>query len=370
MKKINKMKKAIAVDWLDKYGGAERVISSLTKIFQFEICYTLVNIMSNEDQKLVFSNKKIKIKKSLLQLFKSKFRYFFFFFPFFIKKIKVDKGVELILSSSFSVAKGIKKSSVNQIHVSYIQARNQRYLWDDEDIYFGKKIRFLISPILDFLKKRDIKQASNPDYLIANSRFVQKWIKETYKLDSEIIYPPVDVDSFKLQRNKENYFVTACRLEPYKRVDLIVQAFNKTDENLIIIGSGSQYNYLRRIASKNIKFIEYSNSSVVYNYVSQAKAFIHAGIEDFGIAPVEAQACGTPVIAIKKGGLKETVIENKTGVFFEKQDPNAILEAMNRFNKIDFDYEFIRNQSLKYSTTNFELKIKKFIKSIGKNDKS
>jgi glycosyltransferase involved in cell wall biosynthesis len=357
------MKKAIAVDWLDKYGGAERVISSLTKTFQFETCYTLVNIMSNEDQKLVFSNKKIKIKKSPLQLFKSKFRYFFFLFPFFIKRIKVDKGIELILSSSFSVAKGIKKSCASQIHVSYIQARNQRYLWDDEDIYFGKKIRFLISPILDFLKKRDIKQALNPDYLIANSRFVQKWIKETYKLDSEIIYPPVDVDSFKLQRNKENYFVTACRLEPYKRVDLIVQAFNKTDENLIIIGSGSQYNYLRRIASKNIKFIEYSNSSIVYNYVSKAKAFIHAGIEDFGIAPVEAQACGTPVIAIKKGGLKETVIENKTGVFFEKQETKAILNALDRFKDIHFNPEEIRKNALAFGSRNFEIKIKNFVNS-------
>ena len=364
------MKKAIAVDWLDKYGGAERVISSITKIFQFETCYTLVNIMSIKDQNLVFSNNKIKIKNSLLQLFKSKFRYLFFLFPYFIKKIKVDKSVELIISSSFSVAKGIKKTNTNQIHISYIQARNQRYLWDKEGIYFGKKARFLFSPILNLLKKIDTKQASNPDYLIANSRFVQNWIKETYKLSSEIIYPPVDVESFKLQINKENYFVTACRLEPYKRVDLIVEAFNKSKENLIIIGSGSQENYLKQIAANNIRFVEYSDSSVVYNYVSKAKAFIHAGIEDFGIAPVEAQACGTPVIAIKKGGLKETVIENKTGVFFKEQDSNAILEAINRFNKIDFNYEFIRNESLKYSTSNFESKLNDFVKSKTPNDKS
>ena len=363
------MKKAIAVDWLDKYGGAERVISSITNIFQIETCYTLINIMNEEDLKKVFSNNNIKIKNSFLQLFKSNFRYLFFLFPYFIKKIKVDKGVELILSSSFSVAKGIKKTNPNQIHISYIQARNQRYLWDKEGIYFGKKARFLLSPILNYLKKIDIKQASNPDYLIANSQFVQKWIKETYKLNSEIIYPPVDVEGFKLQKNKENYFVTACRLEPYKRVDLIIEAFNKSKENLIIIGSGSQENHLKKIASKNIRFVEYSNSSVVYNYVSKAKAFIHAGIEDFGIAPVEAQACGTPVIAIKKGGLKETVIENKTGVFFEQQDSNAILDAINRFNKIDFNYEFIRKESLKYSTSNFESKLNDFVKSKTENDK-
>ena len=291
-------------------------------------------------------------------------------FPYFIKKIKVDKSVELIISSSFSVAKGIKKSHPNQIHICYIQARNQRYLWDKEGIYFEKTTRFLLSPILKLLKKIDIKHASNPDYLIANSRFVQNWIKETYKLNSEIIHPPVDVESFKLQKKKENYFVTACRLEPYKRVDLIVEAFNKSKENLIIIGSGTQEKYLKKIASENIRFVDYSNSSVVYNYVSKAKAFIHAGIEDFGIAPVEAQACGTPVIAIKKGGLKETVIENKTGVFFNEQDSNAILEAINRFNKIDFNYEFIRKESLKYSTSNFESKLNDFVKSKTANDKS
>ena len=365
------MKKVIAVDWLDKYGGAERVISSLTKTFQFDTCYTLINIMSQKEQNKVFSDNKITINKSsILQLFKSNFRYLFFFFPYFIKRMKVDKEAVLIFSSSFSVAKGIKKSSSKQIHISYIQARNQRYLWDKEGLYFKKTTRFLLSPILSILKKIDIKQASNPDYLIANSRFVQKWIKENYKLDAELIYPPVDVKKFKLQKNKANYFVTACRLEPYKRVDLIVKAFNKTEEKLIIIGSGSQEKYLRKIANPNIQFIEYSNSSIVYSYVSNAKAFIHAGIEDFGIAPVEAQACGTPVIAIKKGGLKETVIENKTGVFFEKQHEEAILKAINRFNKIDFDYEFIRNHSLKYSTSNFESKIKKFVESKIKNDKS
>ncbi|MDA9356900.1 glycosyltransferase [Flavobacteriaceae bacterium] len=364
------MKKAIVVDWLDKYGGAERVISSLTKTFEFNTCYTLVNIMNKKEQNKVFSKKKINIIKTSLQLFKSNFRYLFFFFPYFVKKIKVDKSIELIFSSSFAVAKGIKKSNPSQIHISYIQARNQRYLWDKEGIYFGKTIKFLLSPILNTLKKIDIKQASKPDYLIANSRFVQKWIKENYKLDSEIIYPPVDVEKFKLQKSKENYFVTACRLEPYKRVDLIVKAFNKSNENLIIIGSGSEEGYLKKIASQNISFIEYSDSSVVYNYISKAKAFIHAGIEDFGIAPVEAQACGTPVIAIKKGGLKETIIENKTGVFFKKQDPDAILDAINRFNKIDFNYEFIRKASLKYSTSIFESKIKEFVKSKTENGKN
>jgi len=364
------MKKVIAVDWLDKYGGAERVISSLTKIFQFDTCYTLINIMSQKEQNKVFSDNKITINKSpTLQLFKSNFRYLFFFFPYFIKRMKVDKEALLIFSSSFSVAKGIKKSSPKQIHISYIQARNQRYLWDKEGIYFRKPARFLLSPILSILKNIDIKQASNPDYLIANSKFVQKWIKDNYKLDAELIYPPVDVEKFKLQKNKSNYFVTACRLEPYKRVDLIVKAFNKTAETLIIIGSGSQEKYLKKIANSNIEFVEYSDPSVVYGYVSKAKAFIHAGIEDFGIAPVEALACGTPVIAIKKGGLKETVIENKTGVFFETQNEDAILKAINRFNKIDFDYEFIRNSSLKYSVLNFESKIKEFVNSKIKNGK-
>jgi glycosyltransferase involved in cell wall biosynthesis len=170
------------------------------------------------------------------------------------------------------------------------------------------------------------------------------------------------------------YVLSIGRLTKQKNFSFLIKSFSQIREKikdikLIIIGSGSQEKYLKKIANSNIEFVEYSDPSVVYGYVSKAKAFIHAGIEDFGIAPVEALACGTPVIAIKKGGLKETVIENKTGVFFETQNEDAILKAINRFNKIDFDYEFIRNSSLKYSVLNFESKIKEFVNSKTKNGK-
>jgi glycosyltransferase involved in cell wall biosynthesis len=356
------MKKALVVDWLDKYGGAERVISSLTSIFDFDTCYTLVNQMEKEDLKKVFSHKKIKIYTTILNNFGSRFRFLFFLFPYFVKKIYINPKHSLIVSSSFSIAKGVKKTSPNQIHICYIQARNQRYLWDKDNIYFSKFLHTLISPVLLLLKKFDIKQASSPDFLIANSKFIQNWIKINYKRNSEVIYPPVDVKKFRLEKSKDNYFITASRLEPYKRVDLIVKAFNRMNEKLIILGSGSQLKFLKKIANKNIEFIDFSDSSVVFDYVSKAKAFVHAGIEDFGIAPVEAQACGTPVIGLKKAGLLETVIENKTGVFFNDQSEDAILNAIERFKNIDFDPEVIRNNALRFSKENFENQFKNFCK--------
>ena len=300
------------------------------------------------------------IQTSLKALGKN-FRALFFLFPYFIKKLKVDKDTRLIISSSFSVAKGIKKTRKNQIHICYCQARNQRYLWDSKGIYFNVFEKTVLSPILFVLRRLDIQQAKNPDYIIANSRFVQKWIKKKYKRDSFVIYPPVDTKKFVLNNNKEEYYVTAVRLEPYKRVDLLVSAFNQINDKLIIVGSGSQRNRLMKRANDNIEFVEYSKPHKVYSIVSKAKAFLHAGTEDFGIAPVEAQACGTPVIAYADGGALETVINGKTGILFNDQTPEAILEAIKRFNQTKFDYYQIRKNSERFSVENFERNFKRHI---------
>jgi glycosyltransferase involved in cell wall biosynthesis len=300
------------------------------------------------------------IQTSLKTLGKN-FRFLFFLFPYFIKKLKVDKDTKLIVSSSFSVAKGIKKTGKNQIHICYCQARNQRYLWDNKGIYFNVFARTVLSPILFVLRRLDIEQAKNPDYIIANSRFVQKWIEKKYKRDAFVIHPPVDTKKFLLNNNKEEYYVTAARLEPYKRVDLLVSAFNQINDKLIIIGSGSQRKRLMKQANNNIEFVEYSKPHKVYSIVSKAKAFLHAGTEDFGIAPVEAQACGTPVIAYADGGALETVINGKTGILFNDQTPEAILEAIKRFNQTKFDYSQIRKNSERFSVENFERNFKRHI---------
>ena len=356
------MKKILVVDWLDKYGGAERVLTVLNKQFDFDQCFTLVNAMSKQDLKKVFSNKKIQIVESKLRFIKSSFRYLFFLFPLLISRFKPDKKVKLIVSSSFSVAKGFKKKA-HQLHICYYQARNQRYIWDKEDIYFSSWQKFVLAPLLYVLRSIDIRHSKRPDFIIANSFFIKNWIKETYNIDSTVIYPPVDTELFKLEKNKEDYFITTARLEPYKRVDLIVNAFNKTQETLYVVGDGSMKKRLRKIANQNIRFFDFLEPKQVMQLVGKAKAFVHAGIEDFGIAPVEAQSCGTPVIAYNMGGLSETIIDNKTGILFNDQSINAILNAIKRFKITEFDYTYISRHASKFSEENFAKNIQDYIDS-------
>ncbi len=361
------MKKVLVVDWLDKYGGAERVISSLCNVFSFEKCYVLINIMDKKNTAKVFSNQSIPVQETGLKYFGSKFRYLLLLFPFIIRNIKIEKEVDVIISSSHAIAKGIRKSRKDQIHISYFQARNLKYIWSDYKLYFGK-LRYLFYPLILLMRKSDVRAAQNPDYIISNSNFVKEWVKKTYDRDSVVIYPPVDLSNFKLEENKEDYYVAVGRLEPYKRFDIIVKAFNKTNKNIIIIGDGTVLKDLKNIANKNIKFVGFLESKEVFHYISKAKGFVHAGIEDFGIAPIEAQACGTPVIAYGFGGVLETIIENKTGVFFREENDESLLEAINVFEKIDFCYKEISKNAERFHKSNFETQINKFISEKIKNN--
>lgn len=354
------MKKILVVDWLDKYGGAERVLTALNKQFDFDKCFTLINLMSNSDLNTVFNGKKIKIVESNLRLLRSGFRYLFFLFPYFISRFKSVDDNAVIISSSFSVAKGFKKQS-NQTHICYYQARNQRYIWDTEDIYFSPLQKAILAPLLVLLRKIDIKHSARPDYIIANSLFVKDWIKKNYNIESSVIYPPVDTKLFKFQKNKQDYYITTARLEPYKRVDLLVKAFNKTEDVLYVVGDGSMKKRLMKTAKQNIKFFDFLKPKEVMELVSKAKAFVHAGIEDFGIAPVEAQSCGTPVIAYNLGGLSETVIDGKTGILFNFQTTDAILGALKRFKKTKFNLRKISEHAEQFSEERFAQNFQNFI---------
>jgi glycosyltransferase involved in cell wall biosynthesis len=356
------MKKILVVDYLDIYGGAERVLAVLNKHYDFHKCYTLINVMQKRDLIKVFANKHVEIIESNLKYLGSAFRYLFFLFPYFISKFSSDDEKLLIISSSFSVAKGFKKKK-NQLHICYIQARNQRYIWDDQNIYFKKWQKFFLSPLIKVLQNLDTKHSQRPDYLIANSFFVKDWIEKTYNINSNVIYPPVDTSLFKLERKKKEYFITTARLEPYKRVDLLIKAFNKTNDILYVVGNGSLKKKLQKISKENIIFFDFLEPREVMQLVSKAQAFLHAGIEDFGIAPVEAQCCGTPVIAYNKGGVAETVIDGKTGILFNFQSASAILDAIKRFKEIKFNYKYISAHAAKFSEENFYKNFQKFIDS-------
>ncbi|EHO15486.1 glycosyltransferase [Myroides odoratimimus] len=356
------MKKALVVDWYDKYGGAERVVAILNKEYSFDETYTMVNVMSENDLNKIYTLQNRKIITSSLQIFGKFFRVLFPLFPFFIRKLKVDSDIEMIISSSHCVAKGIRKSRKEQVHFSYFQARNFKYIWEEAALYFGV-FTPLFTPLFRFLQKQDYKQAQLPDYIIVNSKFVQQWVKKNYNRDSIVIYPPVNTEKFNLCIDKEDYYVTVGRLVEYKRFDVIVKAFKDNGKRLVIIGDGSMKKKLETIAidSQNIEFKGFLESEDVYKYISRAKGFIHAGVEDFGIAPLEAQACGTPVIAYGQGGVLETVIDGVTGVLFEEQTEVSLNKAIQFFERIEFDLNLVRQNAMRFSENNFVKNIDSYI---------
>ena len=285
--------------------------------------------------------------------------------PLFPKAIKSFdlSAYDLIISSSWAVAKGIKKNK-NQLHICYCHTPI-RYAWDLYDEYTANlkhPKRFLVQQTLKYIRNWDIKSLPRVDSFIANSKFVQNRISKTYERDSVVIYPPVNTDKFVLTQKKEDYYLTACRLVPYKKTKLIVEAFNKMgDKKLLVIGDGEEYESIKQIANKNITLLGYQEFDKMISYMQKAKAFVYAAIEDFGIVPIEAMSCGTPVVALDDGGTAETVIDGKNGVHFKNQTKEDIIKAINRFEDINFDYKDISLSSQKYSEERFKKEFKSFV---------
>jgi glycosyltransferase involved in cell wall biosynthesis len=227
-------------------------------------------------------------------------------------------------------------------------------------LFFGK-LKYIIHPLIILLRRIDFKQAQRPDYIVANSNYVKNWIREKYNRDSIVIYPPVDLNSFQLNTVKEDYYIAIGRIATIKRFDIIIEAFNKNKKKLIIIGDGEQFEKMKEMASSNIEFKGFLESIEINKYVSKAKAFIQVGIEGFGIAPIEAQACGTPIIAYGKGGVLETVVDKLTGLFFDEQSVNSLLQAIEKFETMKFNPVLIRDNALKFSTEKFEEEVKNFV---------
>jgi len=367
------MKIAIVHDWLDKYAGSERVLEQIIELFPYADLFSLVDFL--EDRNFI---KNKKVKTSFIQkipLAKKYFRYYLPLFPLAIESFDLSK-YDLIISSSHCLAKSVKKYK-NQIHVSYVHTP-VRYAWDLREEYLrevglnkGLK-KILANLVLDYIKRFDFKTADRVDYYIANSQFVRERIKRIYGKDAYVIYPPVDVNRFSLNEKKENFYLVVSRLEPYKKVHLIVEAFNKMiDKKLVIIGDGSEMKRIKKLAKKNIEILGYQPESVVKEYMEKAKSFIYAAEEDFGIAMVEAQAAGTPVIAYRKGGASEIILEEKTGLFFDSQTPDAIIETVKKLDKI-YDkivFKEIRKNSLRFSIERFKKEFKEFINKILGNKK-
>jgi glycosyltransferase involved in cell wall biosynthesis len=360
------MKKALVHDWFYANGGAEKVVHSIGNIWSDLEYFSLIDFLNEDDRNFILKGEKV--KTSFIQNFptaKKNHRKFLQFFPRAIESLNVN-DYELVISSSSSIAKGVLTNQ-NQLHICYCHSP-MRYAWnlyheylEDKNLTTGLKGWYAKS-VLFKLRTWDFISSNRVDYFVANSEYIAKRIKKIYNRDATVIYPPVDVNSFKLEENKEDFYVAASRLVSYKRISLIVEAFNKMpNKKLKVIGDGPEMSKILKMANKNIEILGRKSQKDMIKTLQKAKALVFAADEDFGIIPVEAQSCGTPVIAFNKGGLKETVIENITGVFFEKQEVSHLVEAVNRFESLKFDAKIIRKNSERFSKERFEKEFKEFV---------
>ncbi len=361
----------IVAYWFITYAGSEKVVAEFLDVFPEAALYSVVDFLSSEN-KSHFKNKNI--TTTFIQNFpfaRKKYQSYLPFMPLAIEQLDVSKH-DVILSSSHAVAKGVL-TGPDQLHISYIHSPI-RYAWDLQHQYLResnlhKGFKGLLAKwILHNIRIWDCRTSNGVDHFIANSKFIARRIKKVYGRNADVIYPPVDVERFTLNENKEQYYFTASRFVPYKRIDLIVEAFSHMkDKKLVVIGDGPEMNKIKAKATSNIEILGYQSNSVMVDYMRNARAFVFAAEEDFGITPVEAQSCGTPVIAYGKGGALETIrpigVEKATGVFFYNQDVKSIIDSVNFFEQHSDEIILsdCRLNALKFSEQRFKEEIKEYV---------
>ncbi|TSC95535.1 MAG: group 1 glycosyl transferase [Parcubacteria group bacterium Athens1014_10] len=361
------MRIALIHDFLNQLGGAEKVLEAFHELYPEALVYTMIH--DEKSTKSFF--KDWKIKTSYLQSLPfgiKKYKYYLLLMPSAVESFNFD-DYDVILSSSSAYAKGAIVKP-NSLSICYCHTPT-RYLWSDAHTYVqelgqGKLFKKFLPIPLNYLRMWDRLAAERVDNFIANSNFVAKRIKKYYHRESKVIYPPVEVEKFKISPEIDNYFLVISRLRPYKKVELAMQAFYKLGIPLKIIGVGSEKNDKERVKKfikPNIEFLGYVSEEEKAKYLSRCKALIHPQEEDFGITAVEAMASGRPVIAYKSGGVLETVIDGATGKFFEEQTWECLADAVIKFKAEDFDPVKIREHSLKFSKERFKNEIKEFIEN-------
>lgn len=334
------MKVAIVHDWLVEPGGAEKVLEQIIECFPDADLFSLVDFLA--DRRPLGGKPVTTSFIQRLPFARRRYRAYLPLMPFAIEQFDLS-GYDLIITSSYAVAKGVLVGP-DQTHVSYVHSP-MRYAWDLQHQYLreanltrGPK-SWAARMLLHYLRGWDSHSANSVDRLIANSHFVSRRVMKTYRRDSAVIAPPVDVHEFELCTRKEDFYLTASRMVPYKRIDLIVEAFNATPHRkLVVIGDGPGMAAIRAKAGPNVTIMGYQPFEVLKDHMQRAKAFVFAAEEDFGIVPLEAQACGTPVIAFGKGGALETVVPvgeaHPTGVYFARQTVVSMLDAIDRFERL------------------------------------
>jgi len=363
------MKVALVHDFLLKLGGAERVLKVFADLYPDAPIHTLLY-----DEKACGSVfPKERVNPSFLQKFpgflRKRQKYLFPLMPRAIETFNFS-GFDLIISSSGAYSHGILTPS-NSVHICYCHSP-MRYIWDYSHEYLNEQKtggiqRFFVKRFLHKVRFWDQIAADRADFYVANSKHVQKRIKKYYRLNSDVIYPPVETGRFKASRSNSDYFLIVSALTPFKKIDLAIQLFNKTGKRLVVIGNGPQLEYFKTIAGPNVDVLGPKSDKVITEYLENCRAFIMAGEEDFGIAPVEAMACGKPVLAYGRGGVLETVVPGVTGELFYEPTLESMEDALGRLiiNEPKYKSSTIRRHALQFSNENFIDQFQVFLKHKG-----
>lgn len=359
------MKVAVIHDWLVVNGGAEKVLEQILAIYPAADLYTLVDYLPEKDRGWLDGRQ---VKTTFIQKlpFASKlYRNYFPFFSIAIEQFDLSE-YDIIISSSYAVAKGVI-TGPEQKHICYCHSP-ARYAWDLQAQYLKESgmergVKSIFARyFLHKFRLWDVRTSNGVDVFVANSLFIKKRIWKCYRREAEVVYPPVNIKRFSFSNEKDDYYFAASRLVPYKRIDLIVDAFSKMpDKKLKVIGDGPEMEKIKSLATSNIEMLGYQSDEVMVEVMRKAKAFVFAAEEDFGIVPVEAQSCGTPVIAYGKGGCLETVKDGVSGIYFNSQTVESLCAAVRRFETIDFDASLVRENSTLFAEEKFKKRIEKII---------
>jgi glycosyltransferase involved in cell wall biosynthesis len=294
------------------------------------------------------------------------YRLYFLLYPLAVASMDLSK-YDLVLSSSSSYAKGITTNR-DAIHVCYCHTP-MRWVWSyksySERESFGFTRGFLLPILIRGLKYWDEEASRQPDHFVANSRLVADRIRRSYGRSAEVIHPPIDTDRFRPSDEREDYYVILSRLAPYKRIDVAIQACTERKRKLIVIGDGTDRTRLEALAGPSVTFLGRAPDEVVEHCVSRCRALIFPGIEDFGMAPLEVAAAGRPTIAYRGGGALETIVENATGLFFDRQTPEDLGDAIERFERQDWSPDLLRQYSKNFSVQVFQDRFRSFLRRIG-----
>ncbi|MBI3994703.1 MAG: glycosyltransferase family 4 protein [Nitrospirae bacterium] len=362
------MRVAVVYDWLTVYAGAERVLEQILRLYPEADLFSLIDFLP-EDRRGFILNKNV--RTSFLQRMpwvRKKYRNYLPLMPPAVERFDFS-AYDLVISASHAVAKGAR-TAPGQLHLCYCFTP-MRYAWDLQYQYLresnldrgvrGAAARML----LRYLRNWDRAGSARVDHFVTLSRYIAERIRNAYGREATVIYPPVDLDRFKVREKKEDFFLAASRMVPYKKMDLIAEAFSEMGLPLVVIGDGPDFEKVKRKARKNVVILGYQDDDVLRDRLERARGFVFAAEEDFGILPVEAQACGTPVIAFGRGGATETIVENQTGVFFQSQTVGGLTSGINEFleKEDSFDPWIIRKNAERFNRDRFIAEFKQFVDS-------